>query len=190
MPVPACPGWAVPDLVRHLTEIAHLVLGKLTGRRPPDLGGADLLRDWDEVATMLEEVLAERGGGTGTQLVADAVVHELDLRCALAEPLPARHPAYACAFRFGMAGMDRSIREKGLPAVTFTTGEESWLLGGDDPVASVRAEPVDLIRSLSGRRTHAQIARLSWSADPAPWLPAFTWGPFTPPGSPVEEMFR
>ncbi|MER7077740.1 hypothetical protein [Saccharopolyspora kobensis] len=74
--------------------------------------------------------------------------------------------------------------------MTFTTGEEFWPLGGDDPVASVRAEPVDLLRSLSGRRTHAQIARLSWSADPAPWLPAFTWGPFTPPGSPVEEMIR
>ena len=42
-------------------------------------------------------------------------------------------------------------------------------------------------RSLVGRRTHYQIAALDWSEEPRQWLPAFAWGPFTPPAEPIER---
>lgn len=188
--VPACPDWTVLDLVRHLVEVSRSVLGRLTGHvspeLAPDLSPEALLRCWDESGARLEQILAARTG-TGTQLVADAFTHELDLRYALARPLPAEHPAYTTALDFGIAGLDRSLREKQLPALALEAGDATWVAGAGEPVASVRAARLDLYRSLAGRRTAAQISRLSWSSDPERWLPAFTWGPFTPPSAQVEE---
>ncbi|MER7010217.1 maleylpyruvate isomerase family mycothiol-dependent enzyme [Saccharopolyspora sp. NPDC000359] len=190
--VPACPEWTVHDLLRHLVEVARVVRGRLTGAVPaeldPGLSRAELLQQWAEFGGEVERVLEQRPGGTGRQLVADAFTHELDLRCALAQPLPTEHCAYVSAFEFGIAGLDRSLREHRLPALLLEADGAKWTAGDGEPAASVRATRVDLYRSLAGRRTVAQIARLSWSAPPEPWLPAFTWGPFTPPTRPVEDM--
>jgi hypothetical protein len=54
-------------------------------------------------------------------------------------------------------------------------------------VVTVSGDPLELYRSLAGRRTHEQIAALTWTADPRQWLPAFEWGPFHPPRTPVEQ---
>ena len=57
------------------------------------------------------------------------------------------------------------------------------LLRGVDPEVADRR----VVRSCSDRRTLDQIAALDWGgADPTPWLPAFTWGAFTPPAAPFE----
>jgi hypothetical protein len=48
----------------------------------------------------------------------------------------------------------------------------------------VTAPAYDLGRALAGRRSLAQLAALTWSAAPEPWLPAFSWGPFAPPARP------
>jgi len=62
-----------------------------------------------------------------------------------------------------------------------------WTVGGPQPAgATLTAGRHDLLRSITGRRTHTQISALRWSAPAAGFLPAFRWGPFSPPLRPVE----
>jgi uncharacterized protein (TIGR03083 family) len=49
----------------------------------------------------------------------------------------------------------------------------------EEPAMTLVAPPFDLFRALTGRRSVAQIVKLDWPVDPAPYLPAFQFGPFT-----------
>jgi hypothetical protein len=96
-------------------------------------------------------------------------------------PAPADHPAYPLAFEVVVGGLSASIGSRGLPALRLACDGESWVAGFGTPAATVTAPRHELYRSLAGRRTPAQIAALTWTDDPAPWVPAFFWGPFSPP---------
>jgi hypothetical protein len=145
------------------------------------VGLAGLLAGWDVVAQRVEVLAANSAIEIG-RLLMDAFTHELDLRDALdiGAP-PADHPAYLSCFAVLAGGLSWSLRTRGLPALRLVSEDSSWVAGSGKPAATVSAGRYDLYRSLSGRRTPAQIADLDWSADPSRWLPAFYWGPFTPP---------
>jgi uncharacterized protein (TIGR03083 family) len=49
----------------------------------------------------------------------------------------------------------------------------------DEPAIALVAPPFELFRALTGRRSAAQILKLDWPVDPAQYLPAFQFGPFT-----------
>ena len=49
---------------------------------------------------------------------------------------------------------------------------------GEQPAATVAVAPFEALRALTGRRSAAQVRAYDWDADPSPWLPALTWGPF------------
>jgi hypothetical protein len=116
----------------------------------------------------------------------DVYTHELDLRYALAAPPATDRGAHELAFGVLVAGLSSSITALGLPALAVRSDGVEVVAGVGVPEAAVRAGRLDLYRSLAGRRSVGQIARLTWTADPRPWLPAFSWGPFVPPASPVE----
>jgi uncharacterized protein (TIGR03083 family) len=187
--VPACPEWTVRDLVAHLVGIAGLVIGRLTGwppeskRSSADLDPAGLLDEWDRLGERVEELVAEQGGGD--VMLMDAFTHELDLRSTMGIPFPAGHPAFEPAVAVLVRGFTGAVESHGLPGLRLATPDAQWEVG--EPTATVTAPDYDLYRSLAGRRTHAQIAALDWSSGPEPWLPAFAWGPFTPPSAPVER---
>lgn len=190
--VPACPEWTLRGLVGHLVGVASVAIGRLSGwpaahaGSSADMSTADLLATWRLLGSEVDLLLADRGGAAGTILVMDAFVHELDIRYALgAEPV-GRHPAFAGAFAVLANGFAASVTAHQLPALRLSTGRTQWTVGDGEPVATLTADPYDLVRSLAGRRTPEQIAALAWDRDSHRWLPAFTWGPFTPPGSPVE----
>ncbi|MFI0366879.1 DinB family protein [Actinomadura sp. 1N219] len=212
LPVPACPEWTVLDLVGHLVDICGLATRRLTGDGPDGEPRADpppgddaprlarLLREWRESGARLDDLIAAQLNPATNVLVMDAFTHELDLREALraasgpgVAPGPGvaavdGHPAYPGVLGVVVGGSSGEVRKRGLPALEITTPGASWSTGGDRPSAKLTApNPHDLLRSLTGRRTVEQIAALEWSADPAPWLPAFAWGPFTPPERPVEK---
>ena len=83
-----------------------------------------------------------------------------------------------------------ALHGAGAPVAPFRFGGEELVLADDDDDAGAgvaHRDRFDLVRSCSGRRTLDQIAALDWGgADPAPRLPAFTWGPFTLPAAPIE----
>jgi uncharacterized protein (TIGR03083 family) len=191
LPVPACPGWTVRDLVGHLVGICSFAVGRLPAWAEAERSSADmdvrgLLDAWARMGEQAESLLAAQSGRRGNIMVMDAFTHELDLRYALGIAPPDDHPAFALAFEILLSGFSSEVAAHNLPAVLVSVGGREWQAGIGEPVATLSGQPYDIYRSLAGRRTPEQIARLGWSRDSHRWLPAFTWGPFTPPAEPVE----
>ncbi|MCR6483554.1 maleylpyruvate isomerase family mycothiol-dependent enzyme [Amycolatopsis sp. OK19-0408] len=187
-PVPACPEWTVTDLLAHLVEIAGRVLGRHGGTVPaapaPDSTAPELLDRWDDVGRELDRRLAQAGGRSGDLMVMDAFTHELDLCAALGVAPPAEHVAQAPSLEVLVRGFSGEVTALGLPPLRVrSTDGLTWTAGEGRPEASVTAPARDLCRALAGRRSLAQLAAMEWSEAPGPWLPAFGWGPFTPPPS-------
>lgn len=197
--VPACPEWTVHDLVEHFVDVCELATRRLTGEEPgeglrtiPSPAGPPplprLLAEWRDTGMRLDDLVAAQLNRSTNVLVMDAFTHELDLREALGVAPPDRHPGYPGVLDFVVGGFSGQLTSRGLPALEITIPSARWTAGGDQPAATLTAgSPHDLLRTLTGRRTAEQIAALEWSADPAPWLPAFAWGPFTPPERPAEK---
>lgn len=193
LPVPSCPEWTLRDLVGHLVGICSFAVGRMPGwaeaersSAAMDVGG--LLEEWTRMGERAESLLAAQGGRRGSIMVMDAFTHELDLRYALGAPLPADHPAFLRAFEIVLNGFSVEVAAHNLPAVLIELEGREWQAGTGEPVATLSGDRYDLYRSLAGRRTHEQITRLGWSRDSHRWLPAFTWGPFSPPLHPVENL--
>jgi uncharacterized protein (TIGR03083 family) len=196
-PVPACPGWNVRDLIAHLVNICRNAEARL---EPGLAGRADLapagftetgidwlLREWERSGGVVESALARtEHAHRGAVLVMDAFTHELDARIALGAPLPSGHPAFRGSFEVVVGGLSASVMIWGLAPLLLETESGCWLVGDGEPATVVRGSAMELYRSMTGRRTYRQIAQVNWSTDPGPWLPAFRWGPFLPPDSPVE----
>lgn len=191
--VPACPEWTVRDLLAHVVEGCQSRYRSLGIRsqppRPTDgLGAAELLAEWARLAPDVEPSFTGRKGFNDDILVMDVFTHELDLRRVVGERAPDDHPAFPTALGLLLGGFTASVYAHGLPALRLETEGAHWAAGWGEPAATMRAHRLDLYRSIAGRRTHQQIAGLSWSAPAQTWLPAFTWGPFDPPAQPTEEV--
>ncbi|MFJ6381049.1 maleylpyruvate isomerase family mycothiol-dependent enzyme [Kitasatospora sp. NPDC092039] len=194
VPVPACPGWTVLDVVGHLLEVCRTVAADAPGNLwevPHDGSGdglAGLLAEWARLDGPVERVVTESPQLRHTMLMMDAFTHELDIRGALGVPVVPEHPSYPSSLDLVVRGFSAAVRTLGLPALRIETPGAEWLAGDGEPAAVLRGHRHDLLRSLTGRRSLGQIAELAWSAAPGPWLPAFTWGPFHPPAKPVEAV--
>jgi uncharacterized protein (TIGR03083 family) len=193
--IPSCPDWTVCDLVAHLVGISAFAIGRMSGTIPSRRSSnscADvvaMLGEWDWMGPEAERLIARHGGQRGNLIVMDSFTHELDLRYTLGEPLPAAdHPAFARAFQVLLHGFSASVIAHNLPPLTIVVDGQEWCAGLGDPVATLTADRYDAYRSLAGRRSHDQITQLGWSRDSHRWLPAFTWGPFTPPPVATEPL--
>jgi uncharacterized protein (TIGR03083 family) len=193
-PVPACPGWTLGRLLMHLVENCRFAETNSASLRLSDrpltleaLGIGDLLAEWARSAVVVEQAMARLPGpAAGSLLLMDAFTHEFDARVALGLPLAHYHPAFPGAFDVALTGFAGAVLGRGLPTLRIETEDFSRKIGKGRPEGVLRGSRVEVYRSLVGRRTRCQIAALDWNADPCPWLPAFTWGPFTPPAEPVE----
>lgn len=125
------------------------------------------------------EGLLDSIGDPGRQAVADVVTHEHDIRAALDQPGARDSDGVAIGLGFvaplfvrdAVAPLAVTVRIEAAGGVTY--GEP-----GADLV--LRAEPFDVLRALTGRRTVEQIRAMDWSGDVERVLPAFTFGPFRP----------
>ena len=190
--VPACPEWTVKDVVAHVTGVVDDALaGRLEGvatdpwtaaqvgaRRSAPI--ADIVAEWNEKAPGFEALLDDLGP-SGAQAVFDCVTHEHDLRGALRSPGARDSDAVAIAMTF----IGPTFASTGTPARLRTPRGESW--GPEDAVASLTAEPFDIMRAASGRRSLEQIRAMDWTGDVDAVLPAFAYGPFKPPQTPLDE---
>lgn len=193
VPVPSCPEWTVRDLVGHLVGICSFAIGRQTGWAEASQSSAGhgvegLVDEWNRMGEQAEQALQASGGRRGSLMVMDAFTHELDLRYALGAPLPADHAAYSRAFEVLLNGFANAVAAHDLPAVLVSVEGQEFQAGHGEPVATLSGDRWDIYRSLAGRRTLDQIAQLAWSRDSHRWLPAFNWGPFSPPLYPVEKL--
>jgi len=198
-PVPACPDWAVADVIAHLTGIcADVLAGNMEGvatdswteaqvsaRRTRALD--DVLGEWSEVAPQVE-AMAGQFGPTGYQWVADLATHEHDVRGALGVPGGRDSVATGIGVDFMVTGFLEGVEGRGLAPLAVRAGDQERRSRSDvEPAAVLVVEPFEVLRALTGRRSIEQVRALDWQGDPGPYLPALQWGPFSPREDPLLE---
>ncbi len=181
--VPACPGWAVRDVIAHVAAVADdAVAGRITGipsdehnagqvARLADLGADDLLELWAASAAVFEEII---GAFRVWPAVVDVASHEQDIRGAIGEP-----GGRDCdAIRHGV---DHLLAILAVPIPLRVVLEDGECLVGPEGDADYGADAgaaeltlsttrFETFRWRMGRRSRAQLAALRWSGDPAPVL--------------------
>ena len=158
-PVPHCPTWTVNELASHLLGVPDdVVYGRMEGVASDAWTQAQVVRHQakslrqiaDELAALavqFDPLLPHVPAMSRSQMVMDAVTHEHDLRHAVGAP-GARD---STAVRAGLA----------------------WLMGWctrtnpatASAIAAVGAADFDVLRSLTGRRSMAQMAALGLPAE-------------------------
>lgn len=182
--VPGCPKWTVADLVAHLVEIAANVAARLGSPAPRAVACEDVeaaLAEWERIAHVLEPLVEMDGPRSAGRMVMDAFTHLLDLHAALDVPPDPGHAAYSSTLDLLVGGFSASVRAHELPVLRIESPSTSWTTGAGAVTRTLRGDHHELHRSFSGRRSPAEIAALDWDGAHERWLPAFTWGPFSPP---------
>ena len=166
----------------------------------------DLLAESDDVGPKLAAMLDDFPGRYGSQVAADLAVHEQDIRGALGRPGARSSLTVDLALEFVFETIvGPGARALGLGPLEMRAGSRSWIVGtgeppaGDPseaiaaalaskdrhpfchaaPVGRVSADPFELFRALTGRRSAAQVRRFDWTVDPEPYLAVFNLWPFT-----------
>jgi hypothetical protein len=179
--VPAAPDWTVLDVLAHVTGLA----ADLNAQRfpePDDIGGTawadrqvldrrsrnlhDVKVEWDLEAPAFEEVLRLFGYEFGSHFVADLYTHSQDVRAALMLVADRDELTVAVALDHYLGFVDEMLTAAGWGMLEIMAGPETYRLGGDGPTrARLTAEPFDVLRMLSARRSARQIRAQQWEGD-------------------------
>ncbi|MBI2169856.1 MAG: maleylpyruvate isomerase family mycothiol-dependent enzyme [Actinobacteria bacterium] len=199
-PVPTCPAWTVHDVLAQVVGVcADILAGRLDGvatdpwtqaqvdaRKGTTI--AELLAEWAETAPQVEAFADQFPGRAADQWMFDTVTHEHDIRTALAAPGARDSRGLRLGLDFLIAeGFHASVTARGLPAIEVRAGDDAWVVGGPNPAATLTASPFEVCRALSGRRSVHQVRAYEWTGDPDLYLPALTFGPFTPSPTAIVE---
>lgn len=180
--VPACPGWTVQDVVSHMVGIVadiqdsrmdgvgsdEWTAHQVTTRRAASM--ADVVAEWDRRAPEFEVQVAAWPAPVAAQVVADAAMHELDIRNALGDRSTRDTDGVAIAFDYYAHKLADRIAEAGLPALAVECGGNRVVLGDGEAGAAVRTSRFEALRAMGGRRSAAQIAAYDWDGDASPYV--------------------
>lgn len=206
-PVPACPAWTVRDVVAHLAgSCADVVAGNLDGVTTAPWADAqvsqrrgrttaELVGEWSAIAPGLEAMAHRFPARMASLWVLDLTAHEHDVRGALGRPGARQSRGLDTGLELLVSEGLHSVVALSLGPLAVRTPRASWVVGAGspatptaasvderatpEPVAALDASSFELFRALTGRRSSAQIARMAWSGDPGPFVPAFEFGTFT-----------
>ncbi|HEY3141726.1 MAG TPA: maleylpyruvate isomerase family mycothiol-dependent enzyme [Acidimicrobiales bacterium] len=170
VPVDACPGWRVHDVVGHLAGIVEDALaGRITGpptdsqtaaqvERHRDDPHQDLLDLWADIVPPFEDLLTQQMFWEPT---TDMFSHEQDVRTALALP-GARDDEFIVRTSKALVG------SLDIPATITVEFEDESVQSPakDGPEYRLRTSRFEFFRLRLGRRTVDQVAGLDWSARP------------------------
>jgi uncharacterized protein (TIGR03083 family) len=179
LPVPACPGWSVHDVLAHLTGIAaDAVAGRLEGvgtagwtaaqldaRRSHTM--AEVAAEWRDLAGAFDEMIRPQPA-LAMAAGADAVVHEHDAAQALGVVADRSSTAVReAAHRYAELFCQR-VQAAGLGPVTIESTEGDCFAARQPGCsAGVRAPAYDLLLTFAGRRTLDEARSLGWVGDAA-----------------------
>lgn len=178
LPVPACPGWTLHDLLAHVTGVMQdFVSGNTDGAPGPEWTAAQVERFRDahieSIKSAWRASLDQAGPifrRMGAQLLPDVVTHELDVRGSLGNIEARDSERLAVAVDVLASWGDGYYKSAGIPSLMLRTDRKQYILGDDSPQGEVSATVFEASRVLTGRRSHAQNRALEWSVDPTPWL--------------------
>lgn len=164
-----------PEVARRREE---WIEGSMAARR--DRSTKEILAEWDEAGPRLEAILrGEQPAPPGAPpliewiVTTDVGVHQHDLRGAVGLPGDRDSLATGLSLRSYVEGMRFQSPQKGLPPFRIRAGSREWVVGEGEPVATVTADPFELARAASGRRSPDQIRAYDWDGDPEPFLDLF-----------------
>ena len=172
---PATPEWRVRDVVAHLGGVCDdISTGNMAGtatnawtqaqvdkRRDWEFGR--VLDDWGAHAGTVEPMLNEIGQPIG-QMLFDAWTHEQDIRGALGEPGGRDCAAADVAFAwFQEAGATNGFCGGALELVV---EDGTFVIGEGDPTGRVRTSRFEFLRTVTGRRSLAQVRALECEGPP------------------------
>jgi len=178
--VPACPDWTVSALVSHMMGINEDILAGRMGGFTSDawtqahvdrhLGESipSLADAWERMAREFDVILPTIPAPRNSQLVMDAVTHELDLRYAVGSTEARDSDAIDVALGWLLDWIER---ERG---------------GLDQSLSDTKVSKYELLRSLTGRRSVDQMNTLGLSGD---WIVTILRGtPLKPPTEIIESI--
>ena len=90
------------------------------------------------------------------------------------------------ALDFYLKSLDDTLRETGSGAIELFIGRERHVAGVPPVSASVKGDPFELLRSLSGRRSLEQIRALDWEGDADSLAPQLSRYPL--PNTPLLDL--
>jgi uncharacterized protein (TIGR03083 family) len=170
MPVPACPGWSVHDVVAHLTgNVEDVLAGRLTGPPTDEQSAAQTARHRNERIRQVLEIWCEMAPDFEKIISAfdvwpaaiDVVSHEQDIRGALGRAGGRDIPAVrTCA--------EKVIGWWSPPSpIVLYVDDQPIRCGPDEgePIG-LRTTHFETLRFRMGRRSRRQLAALDWSGDP------------------------
>ena len=173
--VPACPDWTVKDLVAHMTgvdtdawngDVDDDFADRWTDthvRQRADAPLSDVLAEWDGHREHADALFGKAPEGLRVGMVVDASVHEQDFRGAIGEPGAKDQPGNRVALDMFADGLDARVREHGLPTLHVDAGEWQRTFGDGEAVVRVAVEEFEFQRTLTGRRSAAQVRSWAWS---------------------------
>lgn len=195
--VAACPGWRARDVVAHVTGIASdFILGRLpkgdleawTAEQVAarfDVNFDRVLAEWEQNAPLFLEAMGGRLSVGAPRFAADVVSHSFDVAGALGRPAERNGPAVDAALATFVDMLGTRLDAQNGGQVQVVTSGETLLAGCGQPVVSLRAEPFEALRALSGRRTAEEILAMTWDGDVAEVLGVLS--PFPLPESTLGE---
>ncbi len=195
--VPTCPGWRTRDVLAHLVGIAtDTNAGNIEGAGSEEYTSRqigerkersvdEMVAEWQEQAVTFEQMLDSIHPAISGGIIGDLVTHEQDARGAVDRRGGRDGLAFDLALDSQVRFLGRRIKESKLPTLEVRSGGKQWVAGKEEVSGSVEADPFELLRGLTGRRTHDQIRAFAWSVDPGPYLPIFSM--YGLPGSDIHE---
>jgi uncharacterized protein (TIGR03083 family) len=178
--VPACPAWNVCDLLAHVAGIAT----EISRGNPPTsdsdkwvddivsarrgLSPAELIDEWSVSGPRFEAVAATNKR-LAVPLSYDTVVHEHDLRNAIARPGAKDSSGVVAAMHVGVWLMTNDLNRHQFGSVRFRAGGRDWLCGEgeiklelDLDAAGYRYPIWELLRLTGSRRSLKQMRAFNW----------------------------
>lgn len=189
--VPACPHWSIHDLIAHLAGLAVDFCGDLSTVMGPGFwdhaevdrreiiprrraSTSEVLDEWMAVSAQFEGVVASVEVPLAGGIVGDFICHEHDLRAAVGRPGERSSAEAQLGLDIYARSMARHVTAAKLPALVIRAGDREWIVGDGDPGATVSAEPFEMFRALTGRRTKEQVGAFEWTGNPNPYLGEFS----------------
>lgn len=191
VPVPACPGWSVHDVIAHLTAVVEDVLaGKLTGppsdeetarqvARRDGVATPMVLAEWADMAPTFESLLSEVRVWPG---FLDVLTHEHDVRGAVSAPAGRDSHEMVVASEWLLSRWEPAVpvrvkaggRERTVGPATGPGEKDSE----DGAKLALTTTSFEAFRFRLGRRSPAQLRAMDWSGDPTPVVERMTiFGP-------------
>lgn len=181
--VPSSPGWTYREVMAHVTGIVDDMLnGRIEGMgsdpwtelqvsKRADDSTETIAAEWRGLVPQIPwDFIGEAGG---LALLQDLVVHLCDVRSGRGQA-PILDDAFFAALDFDMERLRRRAEKvEDFPSVEVTAGDRNYSLGSGTEPVTLNAEPFELFRTVTGRRTREQAAQLDWSATPGEWLDHF-----------------